>query len=49
MRLRTALRETAELHAYLDLGLYIGITGWICDERRGKHLLELVRDIPRDG
>jgi TatD DNase family protein len=40
--------EKAELHAYLDLGLYVGITGWICDERRGKHLLELVRDIPRE-
>lgn len=40
--------EQAELHAYLDLGLYIGITGWICDERRGRHLLGLVRDIPRD-
>ncbi|HWA38360.1 MAG TPA: TatD family hydrolase [Burkholderiales bacterium] len=40
--------EREELHAYLDLGLYIGITGWICDERRGRHLLELVRDIPRD-
>jgi TatD DNase family protein len=40
--------ERDELKAYLDLGLYIGITGWICDERRGKHLLELVRDIPRD-
>ena len=25
--------EKAELHAYLELGLYIGITGWICDER----------------
>jgi len=37
-----------ELHAYLDLGLYIGITGWICDERRGRHLIELVRDIPRE-
>jgi TatD DNase family protein len=37
-----------ELHAYLDLGLYIGITGWICDERRGTQLLELVRDIPAD-
>jgi len=32
--------EQAELRAYLDLGLYIGITGWICDERRGAHLLE---------
>jgi TatD DNase family protein len=40
--------EKEELHAYLDLGLYIGITGWICDERRGKHLVELVRDIPAD-
>ncbi len=36
------------LHAYLDLDCYIGITGWICDERRGTHLLELVRDIPRN-
>jgi TatD DNase family protein len=40
--------EKAELHAYLDLGLHIGITGWICDERRGAHLLELVKDIPAD-
>jgi TatD DNase family protein len=40
--------EKAELHAYLDLGLYIGITGWICDERRGAHLLELVKEIPAD-
>ena len=37
-----------ELHDYLDLGLYIGITGWICDERRGRHLLPLMRDIPAD-
>ena len=40
--------EKDELHAYLDLGLYIGITGWICDERRGTHLLKLVREIPRE-
>ena len=40
--------EQAELRAYLDLGLYVGITGWICDERRGAHLLELVREIPRE-
>jgi TatD DNase family protein len=40
--------EKDELHAYLELGLYIGITGWICDERRGTHLLKLVRDIPRE-
>lgn len=36
----------AELSAYLDLGLHIGITGWICDERRGTHLRELVKHIP---
>jgi TatD DNase family protein len=40
--------EKEELHAYLELGLYIGITGWICDERRGRHLVDLVRDIPFD-
>lgn len=40
--------EADELRAYLDLGLYIGITGWICDERRGRHLLDLVRAIPSD-
>jgi TatD DNase family protein len=40
--------EAAELRAYLDLGLYVGITGWICDERRGAHLLELVKEIPGD-
>lgn len=33
---------------YLHLGLYIGITGWVCDERRGKELQALVRDIPGD-
>ena len=35
-----------ELHDYLDLDLHVGITGWICDERRGHHLREFVRDIP---
>lgn len=38
----------AVLHAYLDMGLLIGITGWICDERRGQELRELVREIPAD-
>jgi TatD DNase family protein len=35
-----------ELAAYLELGLAIGITGWICDERRGQHLVPLMREIP---
>lgn len=34
------------LRDYLALDCHIGITGWICDERRGSHLRELVREIP---
>lgn len=37
-----------ELEDYLALGLSIGITGWICDERRGAHLRGLVGMIPSD-
>lgn len=40
--------EAATLHAYLDLDCHIGITGWVCDERRGLGLRELVADIPED-
>jgi len=36
----------AELFDYLDRDWHIGITGWLCDERRGLHLRELVRQIP---
>jgi TatD DNase family protein len=39
--------ERQALFSYLDLDLHIGITGWICDERRGTHLHPLVREIPR--
>jgi len=37
-----------ELHECLDLNCYIGITGWICDERRGTHMKEYMQDIPSD-
>ena len=40
----TGSRE--ELFDYLDQDWHIGITGWLCDERRGQHLRELVRSIP---
>jgi TatD DNase family protein len=40
--------EARELDDYLSLGLSIGITGWICDERRGQHLRDLVGRIPLD-
>ncbi|MEO8224697.1 MAG: TatD family hydrolase [Gammaproteobacteria bacterium] len=38
----------AEAAAYIDLGLYIGITGWICDERRAADLRAAVGFIPLD-
>jgi TatD DNase family protein len=37
-----------ELDAYLGLGLSIGITGWICDERRGSGVRDVVAQIPED-
>jgi TatD DNase family protein len=42
----TGSRE--QLENYLELGLYVGITGWILDERRGQHLQELIQLIPQD-
>ena len=39
---RQALRD------YLDLDMHIGITGWVCDERRGRALQDIVRYIPHD-
>ena len=38
----------AALHDYLELDCHIGITGWICDERRGLELQQLVKYIPRN-
>lgn len=35
-----------ELETYLALGLSIGVTGWVCDERRGEDLREAVPHIP---
>ncbi|WP_028107854.1 TatD family hydrolase [Ferrimonas futtsuensis] len=37
-----------ELQQALELDLYIGITGWVCDERRGAELARLVPQIPDD-
>ena len=38
--------DKRELYECLDLDCHIGITGWICDERRGAHLIPLMKDIP---
>lgn len=42
----TGTRE--ELAWAISHGLYIGITGWICDPARGASLRDIVRDIPDD-
>ena len=31
---------------YVEMGLYVGVTGWICDERRGQSLRDAVKVIP---
>jgi TatD DNase family protein len=36
------------LRDYLDMDCYIGITGWLCDERRGLELQRIVRYIPEN-
>ena len=38
----------AELEDCLSEGLFVGLTGWICDERRGTGVLQLVPQIPLD-
>ncbi|MCC5826251.1 TatD family hydrolase [Alkalimonas sp.] len=40
--------NTEQLKAYLDLGLYIGITGWLCDERRNQELVAALHYLPLD-
>ncbi len=37
-----------ELFDYLDLDCHIGITGWLCDTRRGQELRNIVKHIPLD-
>nr|WP_113867930.1 3'-5' ssDNA/RNA exonuclease TatD [Brenneria salicis]NMN90109.1 TatD DNase family protein [Brenneria salicis ATCC 15712 = DSM 30166]RBP60472.1 Sec-independent protein translocase TatD [Brenneria salicis ATCC 15712 = DSM 30166]RLM30117.1 hydrolase TatD [Brenneria salicis ATCC 15712 = DSM 30166] len=38
----------AELDECLAAGLMVGITGWVCDERRGLELRALLKHIPED-
>lgn len=40
--------DKATLDKYLSMGFSIGITGWICDDRRAKELREAVSIIPLD-
>ncbi len=38
----------AEAEAYLDLGCYLGVTGWVTDKKRGDALRQAVPLIPDD-
>lgn len=38
----------AQMEEMADLGVYFGITGWICDPVRGVELREVVRHIPQN-
>ncbi|MCL1088933.1 TatD family hydrolase [Shewanella profunda] len=38
----------AQMEAYIALDLHLGITGWVCDERRGQELALLVPFIPQE-
>ena len=35
-----------ELNEYLELGAYIGLTGWICDAKRNIDLRKSIKNIP---
>ncbi|MCL1139277.1 TatD family hydrolase [Shewanella pneumatophori] len=36
------------LDAYIEQDIYLGVTGWVCDERRGQELASIVTDIPNN-
>ncbi len=38
--------DAEQARAYLDLDMSIGVTGWICDERRGIELRNALGEIP---
>lgn len=38
----------AELADVLEAGFHVGITGWLCDQRRGQALRDAVKDLPDD-
>ncbi|GEA07179.1 3'-5' ssDNA/RNA exonuclease TatD [Alteromonas sp. KUL42] len=40
--------DSTQVKQYLSLGLYIGITGWVCDEKRGEALRDAVKQVPLD-
>ena len=39
-------KKKKKLDEYLDLGAYIGLTGWICDAKRNIDLRQSIKNIP---
>ncbi|KAI8809303.1 hypothetical protein BJ742DRAFT_708910 [Cladochytrium replicatum] len=39
--------DVSAIPSYLSMGFYVGITGWVCDERRGVDLADLVKTLPK--
>ncbi|SET41971.1 TatD family hydrolase [Thalassotalea agarivorans] len=40
--------DTATLEKVLDAGMFVGITGWVCDDKRGQALQDAVKYLPLD-
>ena len=38
--------DQAQMQVYLDLDCHIGITGWVCDQRRGQDLRAAIPHLP---
>ena len=38
--------DIEQMNRYLELDLYIGITGWVCDLKRGQSLRDAVKSLP---
>ncbi len=38
--------DLAQMQAYLELDLYIGVTGWVCDDKRASELQNAIPDLP---
>lgn len=40
--------SSKQMHTYLEMGCFIGVTGWLCDDKRGQSLQNAVKHLPLD-
>lgn len=38
--------DAQQMLGYLELGFYIGVTGWVCDPKRGEALRDAIKTLP---